>query len=80
MARFIEKEGDPPRTLGIGLWEGPKGVRFFVSEVTLYMNVQRSRCGLVLKAHRLLHVRQSRPDSGLDFQAEVGARRRRDES
>jgi hypothetical protein len=27
---------DPPRTLGIGLRYGPKGMRFLVSEVPLY--------------------------------------------
>ena len=27
---------DPPRTLGIGLRWGPRGVRFLMSEVTLY--------------------------------------------
>ena len=28
-----------PRTLGIGLRQGPRGVRFLVSEVPLYMFV-----------------------------------------
>ena len=27
---------DPPRTLGIGLRQGPTGVRFLLSEVKLY--------------------------------------------
>ena len=26
---------DPPKTLGIGLWQGPRGVRFLMSEVPL---------------------------------------------
>ena len=29
---------DPPWTLGIGLRQGPRGVRFFASEVPLYKN------------------------------------------
>ena len=27
---------DPPRTLGMGLRQGPRGVRFLISKVSLY--------------------------------------------
>jgi hypothetical protein len=39
---------EPPRTLGIGLLQGPRGVHFLVSEVPLYAGTGCIRCSKTL--------------------------------